>query len=164
VIYLVDGYNFLFRISRSRGSLETRRESLIRELNDTADSQHLNLILIFDGEDTILPYPKRSHFHHIELVYTTKNQSADDYILEELTLSKNPKQITVVTNDRELSSRCRLFKAQALTIDAFIALIKKKQKTKKQKTEKVRNEAEFRRLLKIFEKKLMDNLEIGEEP
>jgi len=87
--------------------------------------------------------------------------SADEYISEEVMNSRSPTQITVVTNDRELSIRCRNHRAKTQSIDAFIAfLTKKNAKAKKVLSTPIFKESnfEFTRLLLIFEKKMLEKL------
>jgi uncharacterized protein len=162
--YLVDGYNLLFRVVKKRGSLEKTRRQLIEEINDIVSKLHLQITLVFDGAEEKLPQSARSHFDAIEIVYTSKKQSADEYISEEVLLSRTPSQITVVTNDRELATHCRTHRAKIQTIDEFLSFLMKK-KTKKRKlssrSERVFRESdpELARLLKIFEKKLFEDLD-----
>lgn len=161
--YLVDAYNLLFRTLKRRGSLEKNRQQLIEELNDAVSHLSLQLTLVFDGAEEHLPYPSRGHFDAIELVYTSKNKTADEYISDEVIHSKSPSQITVVTNDRELSIRCRSHLAKTLTIDEFIAfLAKKKSRKKKISSSPERtfrdSSSELARLLIIFEKKMLEKI------
>ena len=159
--YLVDAYNLLFRTSKKTGSLEKSRQKMIEELNEAISNSKLNVTLVFDGAEQHLPYSSRGHYDALELVYTPKSMSADEYISEEVINSRSPTQITVVTNDRELSIRCRNHRAKTQTIDAFIAfLTKKKAKAKKVLSAPIFKESnfEFTRLLLIFEKKMLEKL------
>lgn len=159
--YLVDAYNLLFRTSKKSGSLEKSRNKMIEEINEAISHSKLHVTLVFDGAEQHLPYPSRGHFDAIELIYTSKSMSADEYISEEVINSRNPTQITVVTNDRELSIRCRNHRAKTQSIDAFIAfLTKKKAKTKKALSTPTFKDSnfEFARLLMIFEKKMLEKL------
>lgn len=160
--YLVDAYNLLFRILKKRGPLEKNRQKLIAELNEEISQLKLQVTLVFDGAGEHLPHPTRGHFDATELVYTSKSQTADEYIAEEVSLSRTPAEITVVTNDRELSSRCRAYRAKILTIDQFLDFLMKK-KTKKKRTVSPPartfrdSDPEISRLLMIFEKRMLEN-------
>lgn len=159
--YLIDAYNLLFRASKKTGSLEKSRQKMIEELNEAISNTKLHVTLVFDGAEQHLPYSSRGHFDALELVYTPKSMSADEYISEEVINSSSPSQITVVTNDRELSIRCRNHRAKTQTIDAFIAfLTKKKTKAKTALSTPIFKESkfEFTRLLLIFEKKMLEKL------
>lgn len=161
--YLVDAYNLLFRTLKKRGPLEKSRQLLIEELNDAIKRVNLNVTLVFDGSQEHLRQPTRGHFDAIEVVYTSKGQSADEYISDEVMLAKNPSQLTVVTNDRELAGRCKQSRAKILSIDEFIAfLLKKKIKKKKQSANPDKafrdSDPEIARLMLIFERKLLEDI------
>ncbi|MES2122896.1 MAG: NYN domain-containing protein [Chlamydiota bacterium] len=157
--YLVDGYNLLFRVLKKQGPLEKSRNTLISDLNEIASLTRMHIVLVFDGAKEIRLPTTRSHFDEIELVYTRKDQSADEYIIEELEYSKKPEKYTIVSNDSELQRKCHHLKAKSLSIDDFLAVLAKKKRAKKRK--EIRPEVVFRespselnRLLTIFEKRL----------
>ncbi len=160
--YLVDAYNLLFRTTKKRGSLEKSRQQMIEELNDAVSHLNIQVTLVFDGAEEHLPHPSRGHFDCIELIYTSKSKSADEYISDEVIHSKSPSQITVVTNDRELSTRCRSHRAKTQTIDEFIAYISKKKSKKKKMSSPERSfkgtSSDVARLLLIFEKKMLEQI------
>ena len=162
--YLVDAYNLLFRTLKKRGSLEKIRQTLIEELNEVISKLNLHVTLVFDGAEEHLPLPTRGHYDAIELVYTPKNQTADEYIYEEVSLARIPSQMTVVTSDRELSRRCHEHRAKTLTINEFLQLLSKKKAKKKRATISPHrafrdSDPEIARLLQIFEKKLFEDKE-----
>ena len=156
--YLVDAYNLLFRTLKKRGSLEKSRQLMIAELNEVASRLKLQITLVFDGADEHQPLASRGHFDSIELMYTPREKTADECILEEVSNSKNPSGLTVVSNDRELTGRCKQRGAHKMTIDTFITLVTKKQSQKRSSpTRRFREStAEFERLLKIFESRMQD--------
>jgi predicted RNA-binding protein with PIN domain len=161
--YLVDAYNLLFRTLKKGGPLEKSRQSLIEELNEIVSELNLHVSLVFDGAEEYLPLPSRRHFNAIEIVYTSKHQTADEYIAEEVVLSPSPAQFIVVTNDRELSRRCHQHRAKTLTIDEFLNFLSKK-KTKKKRLNPPGHrvfrdsDPEIARLLMIFEKRMLEDL------
>jgi predicted RNA-binding protein with PIN domain len=157
--YLVDAYNLLFRTLKKRGSLEKSRQILIAELNNLISTLSLYVTLVFDGADEHLP--SRGHYDAIEIIYTSKSQTADEYIFNEVKHSRTPDQIIVVTNDRELSGKCRQHLAQTLTIDTFLHLLSKKRTKKKRKTSPPAfrdSDRELARLLILFEKRMLEDL------
>lgn len=159
--YLIDAYNLLFRTQKKKGPLEKYRQSLIEELNELTSRLNLHATLIFDGAEEHLRLPSRGHFDALEIIYTTKGQSADEYIFEEVCAAKSPSQLTVVSNDRELTGRCRQHRAKTLTIDEFLHfLVKKKDKKKRLSASSPKtfrdSDPEIARLLAIFEKRMLD--------
>ncbi len=143
--YFIDGYNLLFHLPIETKTLEEGRKQIIDSLVDTKFS----LTLVFDGKGADLP--DRMHKGSLEIIYTSKGQSADAYILEQLSLVKNPKIYTVVTSDKRLASVCCQMGAYARSIDSFLALLKKSRAmiTTREKPFKD-SDSESSRLLKIF--------------
>jgi predicted RNA-binding protein with PIN domain len=142
--YFIDGYNLLFRLSTETKTLEEARKQIIDSLVDTKFS----LTLVFDGKRDDLPH--RMHKGSLEIIYTSQGQSADAYILEAISLVKNPKVHTVITSDKNLASFCCKIGAYAQPIDAFLTLLKKSRAvTTHEKPVKDTNR-ELSRLLKIF--------------
>jgi len=160
-LYLIDGYNFLFRIAKSRAEFKSKRVQFIDSLNDIVSALNLNAIVVFDSADPSARLPTRGHFDSLEIIYTTKELSADDYILEKVHASKHPERITVVTSDRDLSASCKALKAQTLTIEDFLSFLFKKKESRRKKaaTKSGRprmmrdSDREITRLLQIFEKR-----------
>lgn len=155
--YLIDGYNFMFRLSEQKpSSLEERRTSLLTLLNEAISSYNLSASIIFDSADQERDFAQSARFGTLEVIYAPKGQTADEYIIELVEITKNPKTETVVTSDGELARKCQYIGAHTLTIEEFIAyLIKKAQKkqatTKPNYQETSKN---LERLLKIFEDRL----------
>jgi predicted RNA-binding protein with PIN domain len=144
-------------------TLKKKRQQMIEEINSAVSHLSLQITLVFDGAEEHLIHPAREHFDAIELVYTSKLKSADDYIYEEVSNSRSPSQITVVTNDRELSTRCRNHRANTLTLSAFLNFLSKKKAKKKRGAARpfrvsTTSSSEFARLLLLFEKKMLDQL------
>src|SRR5262249_37751108 len=113
--YLIDAYNLLFRFSKKGNTLKKKRQQMIEEINAAAAHLPFSITLVFDGAEEHFTHSTREHFDAVELVYTPKNTSADDYISKEVIDSPSPTQITVVTNDRDLATRCRNHRANTLT-------------------------------------------------
>ena len=157
--YLIDGYNFLFRLAKSKADFKTKRLQFIETLNDLVSSLHLNATVVFDSADPSSRIPTRGHFDALEIIYTTKELSADAFILEKIQSTQHPERITVVTSDRELAASSKAYKAKTLSVEAFLTfLTKKKKKPRPTKMRIMRDsDAEIERLLRIFEKRL-DNL------
>ncbi len=153
MIYLIDGYNLIFSLVESKGSLQALREKVIRYLQKKFATRKLQGVLVFDGahqrgEESGLSYPSP-----LVVAYTPKGQSADEYIVEEIQLGKGKKQITVVTNDRGLKMHAKTAGANVLENGPFIAWLKKKKGKSEPKMikESPRN---VDQLEKIFEERL----------
>src|ERR1700679_3644862 len=114
-MYLIDGYNCLFRLAKSKSDLKTKRLQFIETLNDLVSSLRLNATVVFDSADPSSRIPTRGHFDALEIIYTTKELSADAFILEKIQSAQDPERFTVVTSDRELAARCKAYKAKILS-------------------------------------------------
>jgi predicted RNA-binding protein with PIN domain len=161
--YLVDAYNLLFRTRKKKGPLEQYRQSFIEDLNEIISKLHLQVTLVFDGAEKHLRLPSRSHFETLEIIYTNKGQTADEYIFDEVSVAKSPAQLTIVSNDRELTGRCRQHGAKTLTIDEFLHFLSKKKGKKKRLTTTPKSfretDPEIARLLAIFEKRMIEEVD-----
>ena len=160
--YLIDGYNLLFRIAKPNPTLEKKRDELIQELDQIISEFALKVSIVFDGANPAYLHTMRHHFNALEIIYTYEDMTADEYIIQEV--SASPKQWVIITSDRSLSLQCIHLGAQTETIEAFLAFLKKKQDKKRRRQKEAYSERSFHdsdfhiaRLLKIFEKKLLDD-------
>lgn len=157
--YLIDGYNFLFSLLDSKHSLASQRQKIILFIKKQFSIFELSGSLIFDGarcreEESGISYPSP-----LEVVYTPKRQTADNYIIEKIEGGKKQDQFTVVTNDRGLIANCRPLGAKIISNTEFLAWLQKKTK-KKNKVAKisiVETKQNLDRLLKAFEEKLKED-------
>ncbi len=153
--YLIDGYNLFFKLEEEILPLEEKREEFITLLDHVVGSLKLHILLIFDSH-----YQNANHFAskrkltNLEVSFSPKNLSADQYILE--ILEWNAKNTTLVTSDRELSKKGAFLGAKTLSIEDFVTLILRKEKKNapKGKREIRETDANLKRLLSEFEKRL----------
>ena len=154
--YLIDGYNFLFSLLDSTQSLAYQRQKIILFIKKKFSIFKLSGSLIFDGsrcrdEENGISYPSP-----LEVVYTPKGQTADNYIIEKIETSKKQDQFTVVTNDRGLIANCRPLGAKIISNADLIRWLQKKNKRKNKVTKItiVETKHNIDRLLKAFEQRL----------
>jgi predicted RNA-binding protein with PIN domain len=157
--YLIDGYNFLFSLLESKQSLASQRENIILFIKKQFALLNLNGELIFDGDRRRDEESGISYASPLQIVYSPKEQTADEYILEKLHLDKKKSHFTVVTNDRGLTANCRPFKVKILSNQDFLKWLQKKQDTRKKttKTPVTETKQNIERLRQIFEKKLKED-------
>lgn len=155
--YFIDGYNFLFRISQKKTSLEKQRDLTLHALNEEIEKLRLNVTIVFDSSEKLRDAASRGHLDALEVIYTTKQQTADDYIYKAIEDALQPQTETVVTSDRELAGKCKQLGAKILSIEQFITFIAKKKLQKKRLSPRKEfrdSDKEMERLQKIFEGKL----------
>jgi predicted RNA-binding protein with PIN domain len=157
MLYLIDGYNLLFFLFHESKKLEAQRNLLIDFLKKKNKNLKLKINLIFDAHNEPNKLSSQSYYKHLKVIYTPHNQTADEYILEKIFLSKNPTQITLVSSDKSLSIKAKNMKAKAMPVYDFLQFLDKKQNSLESKhTEKKDYQdtsANIERLLKIFEEK-----------
>lgn len=123
--YLVDGYNLLFRTMNPGVEIQRQREALIEDLSTKAKLLNLNVTVIFDshfqqGES------HRTHKGCLEIIYTAEKESADEHILKLIRNLDKPRETTVVTSDRVLASRAKLFLVHTQKVEAFTDTINRR--------------------------------------
>lgn len=159
--YYIDGYNLLFQIAERTKTFTENRLLIIEHLAEFFNAHHLKGSLVFDSRfDLSGHFPSIHDLGSLEIIYSPKGLSADDYLVEILSICKCPKSITVITSDRYLSQRVQDFGCSLMNIEKFLKWTLKKKKQKDRKASYKKNiqdsDNEFKRLLNIFEKKLED--------
>lgn len=130
--YIIDGYNLLFRQRSQSSSFQEQRHSIIREINEKAAVVAIDVSLVFDA--TYQPGDgSRSHYAHVEILFSSFGQTADAFILEELKNCYNPRLETVVTSDKELARLARSYSAHAISIEHFLLWLNRSYEKKSQK-------------------------------
>lgn len=129
--YFIDGYNLLFYLfGASVHDFQARREKLIQELNLEIEFLSLDVTLVFDshfapGEGS------RSHFRHLEILFTPEGISADDLIIQKLSHSRDARKEVVVTNDKKLALRARQHLASSQSLENFLNWLTRRYSNKK---------------------------------
>jgi predicted RNA-binding protein with PIN domain len=159
VNYFLDGYNILFTLTESDHPFATQRQKIIRFLQKRFALFKMNGILVFDGKVRRDEESGRSYRSPLDIIYTPKGQSADQYIVERIESSENPRQITVVTNDRALVANARSLGAKTTPNAEFIQwLLSRKKKTAGPvKPDAADTRQNIDRLLALFEKRLKED-------
>lgn len=125
--YFIDGYNLLFKEAwaRSCNSLEDARRQLIQELDSLATTLRLDITVVFDApfQDDEL---RRGHFRSLEIVFTAKGQTADDYLAH--IVEGLGTRAVVVTSDRGLKRRIKDSRVE--NVHEFIVELRKKSRKK----------------------------------
>ena len=155
MLYFIDGYNVLFLLFKDEDiSLETQRKTLIQIF--AKQSFASDIILVFDGdqkEDS--QYVVHDNF---QIIYTAKNETADQYILQRIVSLKKRNLITLVTSDKRLTSVATYEGAKHISVETFLKKItncKLKLDDKKANTKPSQDtEANILRLKKAFEERL----------
>lgn len=124
--YIIDGYNVINSSDKfSASSLKERRKRLIEFIQSHRPhgSFRNSVTVVFDSKSKN-PYESygynKSHVSEIEIIFSDGILSADDIIAELVDESKNPYEITVVTNDKGLRRKTSSSGAKHETVEAFL--------------------------------------------
>lgn len=133
--YYIDGYNLIFRSFGDSKDLKVRRQHFIEKINDRVEGINLTITIVFDsqyqgGEGT------RAHFYNLEIVFTEKNETADELILKIVKSKENPQDVVVVTSDKQLALSVRRHAAKVETGEHFLKWLESK-KIKKEKAPEI---------------------------
>ncbi len=133
--YFIDGYNLMFRILRAGDDLQTQRKTIIRELNRKIQALNLDVTLVFDAHYQ-REESSRYHLSNLEICFSAKGESADEFILHKLRHEKKPRQQTVVTSDKKLAWLARRQGSLTETIEEFLKWLNNRYKNKIKRTKK----------------------------
>lgn len=126
----------MFRAARGLGSLQAHRERFIEELNEKIQIIGLDAMIVFDAQYQFGP-GSRSNYRHLTVCFTDPGETADDYLIHEIRSFPKPRQIILVTSDKNLAWRARDSQAKTMTVEEFIETLnvqfKKKLKGEKKK-------------------------------
>jgi predicted RNA-binding protein with PIN domain len=120
---MIDGYNLLHQMAgRPLDSLEDERMALIEELQKYQSIKQVPVTIVFDGSQPRALFPSRDRFGHVDIVYTDKGISADDWLAERC--REHPGSFVVVSNDLEVQRSAENSKCLALSSNDFILRLK----------------------------------------
>ena len=153
MIYLIDGYNLIFSLIESKEKLQTLRQKVIQALQKSCSIKKIQGMIVFDGIHRRDEESGLVHSAPLAVAYAPKGQTADEYIVEQIECTDNPKQVTVDTNDKGLALHAKAAGSKVLKNDEFIHWLQKKKKKTKAMDPK-ESEQNIERLLKIFEERL----------
>jgi len=108
---LVDGNNLIGRLGGGT------REGLVSELCDVARRKRKSLTVVFDGPPGP-GRPKVQAFGAVTVVYAAP-RSADEEIVRRIREARDPRGVTVVTDDRMLASEAASAGARTAGIEVF---------------------------------------------
>lgn len=111
--YILDGNNLIGHARGASRPSEEDRRALVAEVSDRLRATRARAVLVFDG-----PAGRRSSLGSLSIIEAGP-AGADDVIIGEIERARAPREIVVVTADRELSRRVRDAGAKAITPDEF---------------------------------------------
>ena len=122
---IIDGYNFIFnsyfKVSFKSDEPQKLREDTINFLSKYYNVKKNKVVVVFDGYNTDEPLESKYNRQNIEVVYSKKDEKADDVIIR---LSKSIKgSLLVVTNDNGIRREVSSADCSCISIDEFVKLV-----------------------------------------
>lgn len=132
--YLIDGYNLLFQTAwiHHHDSLEAARKRLIVELDDYATLFNVSISIVFDAPLQNEPF-SHGHFNQLKIIFTSRGQTADEFLIEWVEALQPAKNVTVVTSDKPLTRHIRAFGVKVEPVVDFLLKMKKRKQNKERK-------------------------------
>ena len=125
--YLLDGYNVIHRMPSAlrQKTLEEQRRTLIDFIERHRPQGSLNnsVTVVFDGNEDIFGGMASKT---VKVLFSL-GESADDKIKKIVARSKNPKDIIVVTDDRDIQYAVRALRARVSATQSFLNKAKGRQ-------------------------------------
>jgi predicted RNA-binding protein with PIN domain len=122
---IIDGYNILMQMELKEKKLENKRNRFLNILNKR-HKMFGGITVVFDGKDEVEgSYIKEKSA--VKVIYT-KGESADDCIKSSIEKSKNPRAITVATDDREVKDFAKMYGCKHIFSSDLIEKILPRQK------------------------------------
>jgi predicted RNA-binding protein with PIN domain len=127
---IIDGYNAIFRHPALRAvaaaDLERARTELARRIAEAFPGHTTLLVIVFDGHRDVALAGRTRRFGRVRVIFSRPPESADQRIQKLIEEARRVKQgrrrldFRVVSSDREVSGRARLWGARAVSSDEFL--------------------------------------------
>ena len=128
---LVDGYNAIFRLpglrELGRRDLERAREELVRRLAEALSGSPSKVTVVFDGNQVEAGArgKRASRSGKVAVLFSAPGETADQRIQRLIEAGRSATKggqanYRVVSSDRELAGRARLWGAEVVTCEAFM--------------------------------------------
>jgi predicted RNA-binding protein with PIN domain len=128
--YIIDGYNVILGGAYSRGKrgrgaspVEDSRYHFLQSLSAYAGKKRVKLTVVWDGGSST-PHPRSETRNGVQSIFTPPGMSADEQIVRLVERRKNPREVTVVSDDRRhIIGTVRNLGAQTMSVGQFLGLI-----------------------------------------
>lgn len=120
--FILDGYNLIKKIPDfSSKKIKHAREDLIRLIEEKrlTGSKRNRVTIVFDGDSENLSSKEKSPF---EIIFS---RDADQKIRDIVKKEDNPKNIVVITDDRQLQDSVRILGAKVQDLESFLEKLRK---------------------------------------
>lgn len=123
--FILDGYNIIRKIPNlSSKKVKQAREELIRLIEEKrlTGSKRNRVTIVFDGDSDNSASKKKLPSNGVEIIFA---KDADEKIRDIIKKGSNPKEILVITDDRELQDSVKILGANVQDLESFLEKLKK---------------------------------------
>ncbi len=137
--FVIDGYNLLHAlglIPRQLGphSLEKARGRMLALLAVSHGDYAGNVTVVFDAPNPSRNLEPVQYIRSLEVLYAVKHQEADDLIAELVQHHSSPRQLVVVSDDREVQRAGARRHCQIMDCDTYINWLQREHNRHRQQT------------------------------
>jgi predicted RNA-binding protein with PIN domain len=135
---IIDGYNVIFRDAAlremARTDLERARGELLRRIAEAFPGHAPLLIVVFDGARAAPPAGARERLGRVRVLFSRPPETADHRIQRQIEDARRVAQgrrqleFRVVSSDREVAGRARLWGARAVGIEEFLGEVEERRR------------------------------------
>jgi predicted RNA-binding protein with PIN domain len=150
--YIIDGNNLIGKISALKNlqnkDKQASREKLVYILERYFITKKANVTLHLDGHPN-----GKINSSKMKIIYS-ENITADEKIKKQISQSKSPRNIIVITSDSNLAQFARVCSTNVISSDAFAAEIQKSTSNadEEAKIKSINNIEEFKKLFGVDDK------------
>ncbi len=124
---IVDGYNVIFKIpelgySTEKCDIETLRNRFLTILEQYKEKRRHKLIVVFDGKGT--GKMSETRVEGLDVIFSKQDLDADEEIKRMVRNSENPRNITVITSDRDIEQYVKRYGCKVVEPSVFYSDIK----------------------------------------
>jgi predicted RNA-binding protein with PIN domain len=128
--YIVDGYNVIFhggyatpKSGSSNGRIADYRHNFLSSLSQYVKKKAVRITVVWDGGSST-SHPRSKTVDGVQNIYTPHGLSADEHIVRMVEKRSNPRELTVVSDDRRhIVSVVRHLGAQTMGVPQFLSLV-----------------------------------------
>ena len=128
--YIVDGYNVIlhggFESGKGRGSdgrIADYRYLFLKSLSRYAMKKAVRITVVWDGGSST-SHPRSETVDGVQSIYTPPGLSADEHIVRMVEKRSNPREVTVVSDDRRhIVGVVRNLGSQTMGVRQFLSLV-----------------------------------------
>ncbi|NBO23639.1 MAG: hypothetical protein EBU93_00135 [Chlamydiae bacterium] len=152
MLYLIDGYNLLFKLKSKKQTLKDARDFLTHALGKLVKDFDLKVSIIFDSSlDLAHLFPSKSERPPLEIIFAPYGMTADDYLIEMIRFQCKNQPLTLVTSDVKLGQEAKTYRIKLMTIEDLFLTFSKKSEAKSMKDELFQKELYEKKFSNLFD-------------